>query len=105
MTDKDKLQVLYNYIKMIEPNARVYLDNNGVSADDFGSLYMKMYCNNSQFAAQSSGLHPEWLHKIFKMYRVSLSKVRDVIPSNNITIMCDRYYILEPRIERLFKDD
>ena len=68
MTDEDKLQVLYNYIKMIEPNIRVYLDNNGVSVDGSGSLYMKIYCNGSKFAAQSSGLNCDWLHKIFKVY-------------------------------------
>ena len=106
MTDKDKLQVLYNYIKMIEPNSeRVYIADDRLFVSGFGSCYIEIYCKDNKFTAQSSEFNPNWLHKIFKMYRVSLDKVRDAIPSSVIIISCNRFYDLYPRNEELFKDD
>ena len=106
MTDKDKLQVLYNYIKMIEPNSgRIHLGVNRVYIDGFGSAYIEIWCKNNKFTAQSNDLNPSWLHKIFRVYRVSLDKVRDVIPSDVIVISFNRFYALYPRNEELFKDD
>ena len=72
MTDTDKLQVLYNYIKLLEPNSeRIYLKDNRIFVDGFGASYMELYCKDSKFTAHSFDLNPNWLHKVFKVYRVS----------------------------------
>lgn len=105
MTDKDKLRILYNYIKLIEPNERVNLADYKVYVSDFGSAYLEIWCKNNKFTAQSNDLNPNWLHKIFRVYRVSIDKVRDAIPSDAIVISCNRFYVLYPRNEELFKDD
>ena len=105
MTDENKLKVLYNYIKLIEPNERVYLANDRIFVNGFGGAYIEIYCKDNRFTAQSADLNPNWLHKIFKVYRVSLDKVRDAIPSSVIIISCNKFYALYPRNEELFKDD
>lgn len=105
MTDKDKLQILYNYIKMIEPNERVYFSEDRVFVNDFDGAFIEIYCRDNKFTAQSRDLNPNWLHKIFKVYRVSSDKVQDAIPSDVITVTCSRFYTLYPRNEGLFKDD
>lgn len=100
MTDKDKLQVLYNYIKLVEPNERIYLENGRIFVDGFGASYMELYCKDSKFTAHSFDLNPNWLHKVFKVYRTS-------IPSNIAVTLTpySRFYTLYPRNEGLFKDD
>lgn len=100
MTDKDKLQVLYNYIKLIEPNnERIYLENGRIFVDGFGASYMELYCKDSEFTAHSFDLNPNWLHKVFKVYRVSR------LPFNIAVTPYSRFYALYPRNEGLFKDD
>lgn len=106
MTDTDKLQVLYNYIKLIEPNnERIYLEDGRIFVNGFGASYMELYCKDGKFTAQSCDLNPNWLHKVFKVYRIPLGKVKDTIPSNASVVSCNRFYTLYPRNEGLFKDD
>lgn len=99
MTDKDKLQVLYNYIKLVEPNEKIYLKDSRIFVDGFGASYMELYCKDSEFTAHSCDLNPNWLHKVFKVYRVSR------LPFNIAVTPYSRFYILYPRNEGLFKDD
>lgn len=99
MTDADKLQVLYNYIKLVEPNSeRIYLKDGRIFVDGFVGSYMELYCKDSKFTAHSCDLNPNWLHKIFKVHRVS-------IPPNVAVTPYSRFYNLYPRNEELFKDD
>ena len=99
------LQVLYNYIKLIDPNERVYLLDSRIYIRGFGGSYLEVCCTGNRFVAQSYDLNPKWLHKIFKVHRVSLDKVRDAIPPNVIVVTCNKFYTLYPRNEELFKDD
>ena len=102
MTDTDKLQVLYNYIKLVEPNSeRIYLKDNRIFVDGFGASYMELYCKDSKFTAHSFDLNPNWLHKVFKVYRVS----RVSIPFNVAVTPYSKFYNLYPRNEELFKDE
>lgn len=99
MTDTDKLQVLYNYIKLLEPNSeRIYLKDNRIFVDGFGASYMELYCKDSKFTAHSYDLNPNWLHKVFKVHRVSTLSNVAVNPYS-------KFYNLYPRNEGLFKDD
>ena len=98
MTDTDKLQVLYNYIKLVEPNSeRIYLKDNRIFVDGFGASYMELYCKDSKFTAHSFNLNPNWLHKVFKVYRVSIS------PPYVAVTQYSKFYNLYPRNEELFK--
>lgn len=99
MTDKDKLQVLYNYIKLLEPNnERIYLKDDRIFVDGFGASFMELYCKDSKFTAHSFDHNPNWLHKVFKVHRVS-------ILSNVAVTPYSKFYALYPRNEGLFKDD
>lgn len=100
MTDTDMLQVLYNYIKLLEPNnERIYLKDGRIFVDGFGASYIEIYCKDSEFTAHSFDLNPNWLHKVFKVYRVSR------LPFNVAITPYSRFYNLYPRNEGLFKDD
>lgn len=93
------LQVLYNYIKLVEPSERIYLKDNRIFVDGFGASYMELYCKDSKFTAHSLDLNPNWLHKVFKVYRVSR------LPFNVAVTPYSRFYALYPRNKELFKDD
>ena len=100
MTDKDMLQVLYNYIKLVEPNSeKIYLEDDRIFVDGFGASYMELYCKDSEFTAHSFDLNPNWLHKVFKVYKVSR------LPFSVAVTPYSRFYELYPRNEGLFKDD
>jgi hypothetical protein len=98
MTDTDKLQVLYNYIKLVEPNERIYLENGRIFVDGFGASFMELYCKDSKFTAHSCDCMPNWLHKVFKVHRI-------LIPSKVAVTPYSKFYNLYPRNEGLFKDD
>lgn len=119
MDSKDKLQALYNYVKLTNPNEDISLlcnGNAGVvlvlgSGADGHAAHFKVFCTNGNFAGYTYGSKPfcpSWLHDIFHVHRTPLDKVKDRLPEHAqkqvTTTMCRRFYALEPKEEGLFHD-
>lgn len=117
MDSKDKLQTLYNYVKLTNPNEDISLYVNagvvlvlGSGADGHSAIF-RVFCTNGNFVGCTYGSKPfcpSWLHDIFHVYRTPLDKVKDRLPKREhkqgTTRLCRRFYILEPKEEGLFHD-
>lgn len=118
--DRDKLQALYNYVKLVNPSEDISIlcnrDNRalvlilGFGADGYAA-HFKIFCTNGNFAGYTYGSKPfcpSWLHDVFYVHRTSLDKVKDRLPEYvqklPTTTMCRRFYMLEPKEEGLFHD-
>ena len=117
MDSKDKLQALYNYVKLTNPNEDIsFLCNASVvlvlgSGADGYSAFFKIFCTNGNFVGYTYGSKPFcplWLHDIFYVRRTPLDKVKDRLPDYEqklaTTRQCRRFYLLEPKEEGLFHD-
>lgn len=117
--DRDKLQALYNYVKLVNPNEDISLlcnGNAGVvlvlgSGADGHSAIFRIFCTNGNFVGYTYGRKPfcpSWLHDVFYVHRTSLDKVKDRLPEREhkqaTTTICRRFYALEPKEEGLFHD-
>lgn len=117
MDSKDKLQALCNYVKLINPDEDISMMRNegslvvfGTGADSYAAFF-KIFCTDGNFVGYTYGSKPfcpSWLHDVFHVCRVPLDKVKDRLPNHEqkqaTTRLCRRFYKLEPKEERLFKD-
>lgn len=119
MSREDKLQALYNYVKLVDPDEDISLIHRGdrnyiwVSAVGIYKAFLKIFCEDGKnFAAYTYGdtpVCPLWLHDVFYVRRTPIDKVRGRLPDYEqkqvTTRLCRRFYILEPKEEGLFSND
>lgn len=120
MIGRDKLQALYNYVKLAKPDENISLMSLtgslfiwvGLARQDC-TAFLKIFCEDGKnFAAYTYGnrpLCPSWLHDVFYVRRTSLDKIKDRLPEREhkqaTTRLCRRFYMLEPKEEGLFSND
>ena len=118
MDSKDKLQALYNYVKLINPDEDISMMRNegslvvfGTGADSYAAFF-KIFCTEGNFVGYTYGSKPfcpSWLHDIFHVFRTPLDKVKDRFPEYeqkpSTTTLCRRYYKLDPKEKGLFGND
>lgn len=116
--DRDKLQALYNYVKLVNPDEDISLGYYtssltilGSGADGHSAIF-RIFCTNGNFVGYTYGRKPfcpSWLHDVFYVHRTSLDKVKDRLPEREhkqaTTTICRRFYALEPKEEGLFSND
>lgn len=121
MTDRNKLQALYNYVKLIKPDEDITLANDYIFVGSLEELepkieyypaFFKIFCTDGDFVGytySSRPLCPLWLHDVFHVYRTPLDKIKDKLPDyeqkQGTTRLCRRFYILDPKEEGLFSND
>ena len=121
MIGRNKLQALYNYVKLVKPDENISLmslTNSifiwvGLETKQDCTAFLKIFCTDGEnFAAYTYGnrpVCPSWLHDVFYVYRTPLDKVKDRLPDYEqkqaTTRLCRRFYILDPKEEGLFSND
>lgn len=104
MTDKDKIEVLYRYILLVNPKRRVCLKSGFIFLDDGPGLgFTKIYCKNNTFAAFGYDCDFECVQGVFMIHKVPYSKVQGIVPSCVKYHPSDSIYILVPKNVGLFK--
>ena len=113
MDNRGKLQALYNYVKLINPDEDISMMHSGDSFVVCGcAAFFKIFCTDGNFVGYTYGFKPfcpSWLHDVFHVSRTSLDKIRDRLPEHEqkqaTTRQCRRFYALEPKEEGLFSND
>ena len=107
MTDKDKLNILYNYIKLVEPEEDVslaqyvtkYIFVNGPVTE-----FMRIYCKDKEIIVQITDKMklPSWFGKLFHYRKITHAYVTRKIPACSRGIFY-RYYLVEVKDKNLLK--
>ena len=107
MTDTDMLNILYQYIKLVNPEEDIslteyvtkYIFVNGPVIE-----FMRIYCKDKEIIAQVTDRMklPSWFRKLFHYSKITHTCATRKIPSCSRGIFY-RYYLIEVKDKELLK--
>ena len=107
MTDEDMLNILYQYIKLVNPEEEISLKHAIVKyifIDGPSLEFMSIYCKHKKIVIQVTDKMkiPSWFMKLFHLQRITSSDALRVIPMYKMAEFY-KYYTIEVKDKELLK--